>query len=50
MCNLLVTPPIDGREGMAGGGDGTSSKEKNGVREWFSVEDMTVDGEVAVGL
>ena len=29
MWNRLVTPPIDDREGMDGGGEGTSAKEKN---------------------
>ena len=50
MRNRLVTPLIDGREGMEGGGEGTSDKEENGGREWLCVEDMTVDGGVAVGL
>ena len=35
---------------MEGGGEGTSSNGENGGMEWLSVEDMTVDGEVAVGL
>ena len=50
ICNRLVTPPIDDREGMNGGGEGTSAKEENGGREWFSATDMTVGGGVAVGL
>ena len=50
ICNLLATPPIDDREGMDGGGEGTSAKEENGWREWFSATAMTVDGGVAVGL
>ena len=50
MCNRLVTPPIDDREGMDGGGEVTSSKEDNGGREWLSAEAMTVDGGVAVDL
>ena len=50
MWNRLVTPPIDDREGMERGGEGTSAKEDNGGREWLSEADMTVDGEVAVGL
>ena len=50
MCNRLVTPPINDREGMYGRGEGTSAKEENGEREWFSAADTTVDGGVAVGL
>ena len=50
MWNRLVTPPIDDREGMDGGGEGTSAKEENEGREWFSMADITVDGGVAVGL
>ena len=50
MWNHLVTPPIDGREGMDGGGEGTSSKEENVGRQWLSTAAMTVDGGVAVGL
>ena len=50
MWNRLVTLPIDDREGLGGGGEGTSAKEENGGREWFSAADMTVDGGVAVGL
>ena len=50
MWNRLVTPPINGREGMEGGGEGTSSKEGNGEKEWLSTVDMTDDGGVAVGL
>ena len=50
MCNHLVTPPINDREGMDGGGEGISSKEDNGGREWFSAEDMKVDRGVEVGL
>ena len=48
--NRLVTPPIDDREGMGGGGEGTSGKEDNGGREWFYAATMTVDGGVTVGL
>ena len=50
MWNRLVTLPIDDREGMDGGGEGTSAKEENGGREWLSAAAMTVDGGVAVGL
>ena len=50
MWNCLVTPPINDREGMDGGGEGTSVKEYNGVRGWFSAAAMTVDGGVTVGL
>ena len=50
MWNRLVTPPIDDREGMDGGGDSTSAKEENGGREWFSAAAMKVDGGVTVGL
>ena len=50
MCNRIVTPSINDREGMDGGGEGTSAKEENGGRDWFSAADMTVDGGVAVGL
>ena len=50
MWNRLVTPSIDDREGMDGGGEGTSDKEENGGREWLSMAAMTVDGGVAVGL
>ena len=35
---------------MDGGGEGTSSKEKNGGGEWVSAAAMPVDGAVAVGL
>ena len=50
MWNRLIAPPIDGREGMDGGGKGTSAKEENGGREWLSVAATTVDGGVAIGL
>ena len=50
MWNRLVTPPIDGRDGMDGGGEGTITKEFNGGREWFSTVAMTVYGGVAVGF
>ena len=33
MWNRLFTPPIDDREGMYGGGEGTSAKEYNGGRD-----------------
>ena len=33
MWNRLVTPPIDDREVMEGGGEGTSAKDANGGRE-----------------
>ena len=48
--NRLVTLQIDDREGMDGGGEGTSAKEDNGGREWFSAAAITVDGGVVVGL
>ena len=32
MWNRLVTPSIDDRGGMEGGGEGTSTKEENGGR------------------
>ena len=32
MWNCLVTPKIDDREGMDGGGEGTSANEDNGGR------------------
>ena len=50
MCNGVVMPPIDDREGIEGGGEGTSAKEANGWMEGFSVVAMMVDGGVAVGL
>ena len=50
MCNRLVTSPIYEKEGMDGGVEGTSAKEENGGREWFSAASMTVDGGLAVGL
>ena len=50
MWNHLVTPAIDDREGMDGGGEGTSAKDENGGREWLSTAAMTVDRGVAVGL
>ena len=50
MCNLLVTPPINDREGMDVGCEGTSAKEENGEREWFSAAAVPVDGGVADGL
>ena len=42
MWNRLATPSIDDREGMEGGGEGTSSKEVNGGREWLSMVSITV--------
>ena len=36
MWNCLVTPSIDGMEGMDGGGEGTSANEENGGRGQFS--------------
>ena len=50
MWNRLVAPPIDDKELMDRGGEVTSAKEGNDEREWLSVEAMTVDGGVAVGL
>ena len=50
MWNHLVTPPIGDREGMDGGGEGTSSKDENGGREWLSAAATTVDGGLKVGL
>ena len=50
MWNCLATLLINDREGMYGGGEGTSAKEENGGREWFSAADMTVDVGVEVGL
>ena len=50
MLNCLVTLPIDDREGMDGGGEGTSAKGYNGGREWLSTATMPVDGGVVVGL
>ena len=50
MWNRLVARPIDDREGMGGGGEGTSAKEENGGREWLYVAAMTVEGGVVVGL
>ena len=35
---------------MDGGGEGTSAKEENRGREWFSAAAMTVDGGVEFGL
>ena len=35
MCNRLVTPPIDDREGMEVGVEGTSSNEDIGGRSGF---------------
>ena len=46
MWNRLVTPSIDDREVMGGGGEGTISKEDNVGSNWFT----TVYGGVAVGL
>ena len=40
----LVTTPIDDRESMEGGGEGTSAKEVNGGSNWFSKADMMVGG------
>ena len=48
--NCLVTPPIDGREGIQGESEGTSDKEENGEREWLYAADMTFNGGVAIGL
>ena len=42
--NRLVTPPINEREGMEGGGENTSAKEGNAGREWLSMVNMTGDG------
>ena len=50
MWNRLVTPSVDDREGMDGGGEGTSAKEDNRGREWLSAAAMTVDRGVMVGL
>ena len=50
MWNRPVTPPIDDREGLDGGGEGTGAKEENGGREWLSVEAMKVDRGVEVDL
>ena len=43
MWNRLVTLSIDDREGMEGGGEGTTDKEANRGRGWLSIVDMTVD-------
>ena len=43
MWNRLVTPSIDDREGMEGGGEGKTAKEVNGGREWLSEVDMKVE-------
>ena len=48
--NRLVTPSINGKEGMDGGDEGESSKEENGGREWFSAAAMKVDIGLVVGL
>ena len=50
MCNRLVAPPIDDREGMDVGVDGTYDKEDNGGRDWFSAADITINIGVAVDL
>ena len=50
MWNRLVTPSIDDREGMGRGDEGTSAKEENGGRDWFSAAAMAVDWGMAVGL
>ena len=50
MWNRIFTPPIDDREGMDRGGEGTSAKEENGGREWCSAAAMAVDGGVVVSL
>ena len=50
MWYRLVTLSIDDRKGMAGGGEGESTKEENVVRECFPVVAMTVGGGMAVGL
>ena len=48
--NRFVKLPVNDREGMDGGGEGTSAKEENVGRGWLSAESMEVDGGVAVGL
>ena len=48
--NRLVTPSIDDREGMDGGGEGTNAKEENGGREGLSTGAMKFDIGVVVGL
>ena len=50
MWNCLVTPSINDREGIDGGGEGISAKDENIGREWFSVAAMKFDGGVEVGL
>ena len=50
MWNCLVTPSINDREGIDGGGEGISAKDENIGREWFSVAAMEVDGGAEVGL
>ena len=47
--NRLVTLTINDREKMYGGGEGTSSKEENGGREWLSAAAMSVGIVVSVG-
>ena len=46
MYNRLVTPPINDRELMEGGGEVTSSKEANGGRQWLYATAMMFDGGV----
>ena len=41
---------IDDREGIDGGSEGISAKEKNGGGGWFYAESMTVYGGVDIGL
>ena len=50
MWNCLVTLPINDREGMDKGGEGTSANSDNGGRDLFSVAAMAIDGGVVVGL
>ena len=50
MRNRLVTPLIDDREGMYGGGEAISAKTDNRGRGWLYTAAMTVGGRVAVGL
>ena len=41
---------VDDREGMEGGGEGTSAKEANGERRWLSVVALAVYGGVSVSF
>ena len=50
MCNRVVTLTIDDMEGMDRRGEGTSTNEENGGREWFYAAATIVDVGVAVGL